>query len=131
MTDRGGSRLGAISLLVPDYAPAIAFFVSGLGWTLCEDIAQGETRWVTVAPPGGGCRIVLARADGPSQQTMIGAQGGGRVWLFLQTDDFDRDAARITAAGGQFEEPPRSEAYGRVAVGRDPWGNRWDLIQPA
>jgi predicted enzyme related to lactoylglutathione lyase len=83
-----------------------------------------------VEPPAGGCRLVLARADLPAQRAAIGAQGGGRVWLFLQTDDFDRDAARLTDAGAIFEERPRHEPYGKVAVWRDPWGNRWDLIQP-
>lgn len=121
--------LYALSLIVPDYDEAIGFFCTGLGWTLCEDIPQGHKRWVTVAPAGSGARLVLARAEGAGQRAAIGAQGAGRVWLFLATDDFARDAARITAAGGHFEEPPRDEPYGRVAVWRDPWGNRWDLIQ--
>lgn len=123
-----GAGLYAISLIVPDYDKAIRFFCDGLGWTLCEDIPQGPKRWVTVAGPQGA-RLVLARAEGAEQVAAIGTQGAGRVWLFLATDDFDRDAARIRAAGGQFEEPPRDEPYGRVAVWRDPWGNRWDLIQ--
>ena len=125
-----GARLAALSLIVPDYDPAIAFFRAALGFHLTEDIPQGAKRWVTMEAPGGGARIVLARADGPQQQVAIGAQGGGRVWLFLQTDDFARDAARLTAAGAVFEEQPRHEPYGIVAVWRDPWGNRWDLIQP-
>lgn len=124
-----GAGLFAVSLIVPDYDAAIRFFCDGLGWTLCEDIPQGEKRWVTVSGPSGA-RLVLARAEGAAQKAAIGAQGAGRVWLFLTTDDFDRDAARIRAAGGQFEEPPRNEPYGRVAVWSDPWGNRWDLIQP-
>ena len=123
-------RLTALSLIVPDYDPAIRFFCDGLGWRLHDDIDQGRKRWVTVAPPGGGFKLVLARAEGAEQQAGIGAQGAGRVWLFLETRDFAKDAARITAAGGQFEEAPRDEPYGRVAVWRDPWGNRWDLIQP-
>jgi predicted enzyme related to lactoylglutathione lyase len=122
--------LFAVSLIVPDYDVAIRFFCDGLGWTLCEDIDQGSKRWVTVQAKGGA-RLVLARAEGTAQLAAIGAQGAGRVWLFLQSKDFDGDAARIIAAGGQFEEPPRDEPYGRVAVWRDPWGNRWDLIQPA
>ena len=130
MTERAAQHLGAVSLIVPDYDEAIAFFCTGLGWTLCEDIPQGAKRWVTVAPETGGCRLVLARAEGKAQRAVIGAQGGGRVWLFLYTDDFARDATRLTHAGAVFEEPPRSEPYGRVAVWRDPWGNRWDLIQP-
>ena len=129
MTD--GACLFALSLIVPDYDAAIDFFCGGLGWALCEDIQQGAKRWVTVAPGPSGARMVLAKAEGPDQIAAIGKQGAGRVWLFLETADFDRDAARITAAGGRFEEPPRDEAYGRVAIWRDPWGNRWDLIQRA
>ncbi len=126
----GRPRLMALSLIVPDYDPAIRFFCDRMGWTLRDDIDHGHKRWVTVAPPGAGFKMVLARAEGETQRRGIGAQGAGRVWLFLETDDFDTDAARITAAGGQFEEAPRDEPYGRVAVWRDPWGNRWDLIQP-
>jgi predicted enzyme related to lactoylglutathione lyase len=121
-------------LIVPDYDEAIGFFCKGLGWTLCEDVAQGHKRWVTVQPPGGGCRLVLAQAEGATQSRTIGAQGGaqggGRVWLFLHTNDFAADQARLVAAGAIFEEVPRDEPYGRVAVWRDPWGNRWDLIEP-
>ena len=123
-------KLSAFSLLVPDYDTGIAFFCGGLGFTLVEDRPQGSKRWVTVSPPGQELRLVLARADTPAQQAAIGQQAGGRVWLFLQTDDFARDAATITAAGGIFEEIPRHEPYGIVAVWRDPFGNRWDLIQP-
>ena len=97
---------------------------------LTEDVDQGRKRWITVAAPGGGPKLVLARAEGAEQAAAIGAQGGGRVWLFLTTDDFARDAARLTAAGARFEEAPRHEPYGTVAVWRDPWGNRWDLIGP-
>ncbi len=125
-----GARLAALSLIVPDYDPAIAFFRAALGFEVTEDIPQGAKRWVTLEAPGGGARLVLARAEGAAQQAAIGAQGGGRVWLFVQTDDFARDAARLTAAGAIFEEAPRHETYGIVAVWRDPWGNRWDLIQP-
>ncbi len=125
-----GARLAALSLIVPDYDPAIAFFRAALGFEVTEDIPQGTKRWVTLQGPGGGARLVLARAEGAAQQAAIGAQGGGRVWLFVQTDDFARDAARLTAAGAIFEEAPRHETYGIVAVWRDPWGNRWDLIQP-
>lgn len=124
-----GARLTTIALIVPDYAPALAFYVAGLGFGLTEDFAQGSKRWVTIAPPGGGARLLLARAEGARQRDAIGNQAGGRVFLFLETDDFARDAARITAAGGTFEEQPRHEAYGTVAVWRDPFGNRWDLIQ--
>jgi catechol 2,3-dioxygenase-like lactoylglutathione lyase family enzyme len=124
--------IAALALVVPDYDAAIAFFVGGLGFDLLDDIDQGRKRWVRVAPPGGqGAALVLARAEGTRQRAAIGDQAGGRVFLFLETADFARDAARITAAGGRFEEAPRDEAYGRVAVWRDPFGNRWDLIQPA
>lgn len=126
----GGSRLSGLSLLVPDYHSAIAFFVGTLGFRLTADLEDGRKRWVTVEPPGGGCRLILARADTPQQRATIGAQGAGRVWLFLETDDFARDHARMTAQGVEFEEAPRYEAYGIVAVWRDPFGNRWDLIQP-
>ena len=123
-------RLAALSLLVADYDAAIAFFCDGLGFSLTEDIPQGAKRWVTVSPAGQNLRLVLARADTSAQRAAIGQQAGGRVWLFLHTDDFARDAAKITAAGGVFEEAPRYEVYGTVAVWRDPFGNRWDLIQP-
>ncbi len=123
-------RLAALSLLVPDYDAAISFFCDGLGFSLTEDIPQRTKRWVTVSPPGQSIRLVLARADTAAQRTAIGQQAGGRVWLFLHTDDFVRDAAKITAAGGVFEEDARHEVYGTVAVWRDPFGNRWDLIQP-
>jgi len=122
-------RLTALSLVVPDYAAGLAFFRDGLGFAVTDDLDQGTKRWITVQAPGGGPRVVLARADTPAQATAIGNQAGGRVWLFLDTDDFARDAARITAAGGVFEDPPRHEPYGTVAVWRDPFGNRWDLIQ--
>ena len=123
--------IGALALVVPDYDSAIRFFCDGLGFRLTADIDQGDKRWVTVQPAGGGVQIVLAQAVGARQQAAVGDQAGGRVWLFLHSDDFARDAARITAAGGVFEEAPRHEDYGIVAVWRDPWGNRWDLLQPA
>ncbi len=132
MTALAGSqaRLAALSIVVPDYAQGIAFYCTTLGFRLTEDLDQGAKRWVTVEPPGGGPRIVLARADTPDQRHAIGNQAGGRVWLFLQTDDFDRDHRRMIAAGVMFEETPRREPYGKVAVWRDPFGNRWDLIGP-
>jgi catechol 2,3-dioxygenase-like lactoylglutathione lyase family enzyme len=123
-----GARLGALALVVPDYDVAIAFFVGVLGFRLTADLDQGRKRWVTVEPPGGGVQIVLARADGQQQSAAIGNQAGGRVFLFLETDDFARDHARMLAAGVHFEERPRHESYGTVAVWRDPFGNRWDLI---
>ena len=124
-----GARLGALALLVPDYDAAIFFFVSVMGFRLTADIDQGRKRWVTVEPPGGGMSLVLARAEGPVQSAAVGSQAGDRVFLFLETDDFARDHARMTAAGILFEEEPRHEAYGTVAVWRDPFGNRWDLIE--
>lgn len=124
-----GLRLAAVSLVVPDYDAAIGFFTA-IGFALTEDIPMRAKRWVTVEPPGGGARLVLARADGPRQAAAVGDQAGGRVWLFLHTDDFNATAARLTAAGAVFEEPPRHEPYGTVAVWRDPFGNRWDLIEP-
>ena len=123
------ARLGALALLVPDYDAAILFFVGVLGFRLTADIDQGRKRWVTVEPPGGGASLVLARADGPQQRAAVGKQAGDRVFLFLETDDFARDHARMTAAGILFEEAPRVEPYGTVAVWRDPFGNRWDLIE--
>jgi catechol 2,3-dioxygenase-like lactoylglutathione lyase family enzyme len=124
------TRISALALVVPDYDAALAFYVGTLGFRLCEDIDQGRKRWVTVEPPGGGTRLVLARAEGAAQAAVIGNQAGGRVFLFLSTDDFARDHAAMTAAGVTFEEAPRHEAYGTVAIWRDPFGNRWDLIGP-
>ena len=124
------ARISALALVVPDYDAAIAFYVGKLGFRLTEDIAQGDKRWVTVEPPGGGARLVLARADGAAQSAAIGNQAGGRVFLFLSTDDFARDHALMLAAGVCFEDAPRHEPYGSVAVWRDPFGNRWDLIGP-
>lgn len=122
-------RLGAVAIVVPDYDSAIAFYTRSCGFALTADIDQGHKRWVTVQPPGGGAHLVLARAETAAQSAAIGNQAGGRVWLFLHTDDFRRDHARMTAAGVLFEEPPRAEPYGMVAVWRDPFGNRWDLIE--
>ena len=122
----------AIALVVPDYDEALAFYVGKLGFRLIEDIPQGPgKRWVTVAPPGnlGGTMLLLARAATPNQEQAIGDQSGGRVFLFLETDDFARDHAAMLAAGVTFEDEPRHETYGSVAVWRDPFGNRWDLLQ--
>jgi catechol 2,3-dioxygenase-like lactoylglutathione lyase family enzyme len=124
------ARIAALALVVPDYDAAIAFYVGTLGFRLTQDIDQGRKRWVTVEAPGGGPRLVLARAEGDTQARAIGNQAGGRVFLFLQTDDFARDHAAMLAAGVIFEEAPRHEPYGTVAVWRDPFGNRWDLSGP-
>ena len=122
-------RLGAVALIVPDYQAGLDFYVGKLGFDLIEDVDQGRKRWITIAPPGGGCALVLARADTEAQRAAIGAQGAGRVWLFLETTDFAKDHAAMLAAGVLFEEAPRHEDYGIVAVWRDPFGNRWDLLQ--
>lgn len=124
------AQISAVTLVVPDHDAAIAFYVGVMGFRLTADVDQGAKRWVTVQPPGGGAQLVLARAEGAEQHAAIGAQAGGRVFLFLKTDDFARDHARMTAAGVAFEEAPRVESYGTVAVWRDPFGNRWDLIGP-
>ena len=121
--------MGAVALIVPDYQAGLDFYVGKLGFNLIEDVDQGRKRWITVAPPGGGCALVLARADSEAQRAAIGAQGAGRVWLFLETLDFAQDHAAMLAAGVVFEEAPRHEDYGIVAVWRDPFGNRWDLLQ--
>jgi predicted enzyme related to lactoylglutathione lyase len=123
-------KVTALALVVPDYQAGLDFYAQGLGFTVTANLDQGRKRWVTIRGPDGGPDIVLARADTDRQRAAIGDQCGGRVFLFLQTDNFARDAARITTAGGVFEELPRAESYGTVAVWRDPFGNRWDLIQP-
>ncbi|SFR35782.1 Catechol 2,3-dioxygenase [Yoonia tamlensis] len=123
-------HLALLSLLVPDYDAGIAFYVGKMGFDLLENTDMGDAkRWVRVAPKGAQTAFLLARAVGEEQIAAIGNQGGGRVWLFLQTDDFNRDHAVMLANGVQFEEQPRDEPYGRVAVFCDPFGNRWDLIQ--
>lgn len=122
-------KLASVSLIVPEYDEAIAFYCERMGFDLIADIDQGRKRWVEVRPAQGGASFVLARADGPVQEAAIGAQGAGRVWLFLQTDDFARDHAKLLRAGVMFEEEPRVEPYGTVAVFRDIFGNRWDLIE--
>jgi catechol 2,3-dioxygenase-like lactoylglutathione lyase family enzyme len=124
--------LSAVTVLVPSYDAGLAFFVTGLGFALIEDSDLGAgKRWVLVAPSATSqTRILLAQPGNDAQALAIGNQTGGRVFLFLHTDDFDRDAARVQAAGGVFQEPPRDEVYGRVAVFKDPFANLWDLIQP-
>ena len=113
-----------------DYDEAIAFFTRALGFELLEDtaLAAGK-RWVRVAPPAtNGAALLLARAATPEQERAVGDQSGGRVFLFLETEDFARDRARMLAAGVRFTEEPRHEAYGTVAVFLDLYGNKWDLI---
>ena len=124
-------RLSLTALLVRDYDEALAFYVGKVGFELVEDTDQGGgKRWVVVRPPGSDAALLLAQAMG-GQAARIGDQAGGRVFLFLETDDFDRDHARMSAAGVRFLEPPRREPYGTVAVFEDLYGTRWDLIQPA
>lgn len=120
-----------LALVVPDYDAAIAFYCGALGFTLVEDNGlEDDKRWVVVRPPGGdGASLLLARAADARQAGAVGNQAGGRVGFFLNTDDFARDHAAYVARGVVFEEAPRHEAYGTVAVFRDPFGNRWDLIQ--
>lgn len=125
-------NIAAVTLLVPDYDEAIAYYVGKLGFTLVEDTALSPTkRWVVVAPPGSGeTGLLLAQADSPHQREAIGNQTGGRVFLILKTDDFDRDFARFKQAEVEFLENPRLEAYGKVVVFRDAFGNKWDLLEP-
>ena len=121
-----------VALVVRDYDEAIALYVGLLGFRLLEDTARPEQnkRWVVVAPPGtGGTSLLLARASTSEQSGFIGNQSGGRVFLFLQTDDFWRDYNRFVAAGVEFIREPKEEPYGTVAVFQDLYGNRWDLLQ--
>lgn len=121
-----------ISLVVREYEEAVDFYVGTLGFKLLEDSPRPEQnkRWVVVAPPGSsGASLLLARASTPEQRALIGNQTGGRVFLFLQTDDFWRDYNRFVEAGVEFARPPSEEAYGIVAVFKDLYGNLWDLLQ--
>ncbi|HEV2622691.1 MAG TPA: VOC family protein [Frateuria sp.] len=125
-------HIGAIALLVRDYDEAIAYFTGCLGFTLIEDAPQGpDKRWVVVAPPGSheAC-LLLAKAADPRQLHAVGNQSGGRVLLFLETEDFRASYEAMRAMGVRFCEAPREEAYGTVAVFEDLYGNRWDLLQP-
>ncbi len=123
-------RLDLVTLVVPDYDPAIAFFVDALGFELVEDTPRGAKRWVVVRPPGGGAGLLLARADGEAQAAAVGNQTGGRVGFFLQVDDFATTYDRMREHGVTFEEEPRHEEYGTVVVFRDVAGNTWDLLGP-
>jgi catechol 2,3-dioxygenase-like lactoylglutathione lyase family enzyme len=125
-------HLSLVTLVVPDYDAAILYYRDVLGFTLIEDTALScGKRWVRVQPSGGGTAFLLAKAVGETQSAAIGNQTGGRVSFFLQTDDFARDFAALTAKGVVFMEPPRHERYGSVAVFKDPFGNKFDLIGPA
>ncbi|TCP65846.1 VOC family protein [Sphingomonas sp. PP-CE-1G-424] len=124
-------RLNLTALLVDDYETALSFFVGKLGFELREDTALADDkRWVVVAPYGAASGLLLARAVGDRQRRAIGDQSGGRVFLFLETDDFTRDYLAYTEQGIRFVEAPRHEPYGTVAVFEDLYGNRWDLIEP-
>lgn len=123
--------LSGVTVVVDDYDAAIAFYVGVLGFDLIDDTPIGAKRWVRVRPRGGETALVLARGEGARQTARIGDQTGGRVFLFLETDDFDRDYVRYRDAGVRFQESPREESYGRVAVFADPYGNLWDLIEPS
>ena len=125
-------HLAHLALVVEDYDDAIAFYTEKLGFTLVEDTRMSETkRWVLVAPPGATeCKLLLARAVGDEQLSRVGNQTGGRVFLFLHTDDFWRDYRRYRDAGITFVREPAEEAYGTVAVFQDLYGNLWDLIEP-
>ncbi|MFV3129939.1 VOC family protein [Niveispirillum sp. KHB5.9] len=123
--------IGALTLLVRDYDEAIAWYRDKAGFQLVGDTdLGGGKRWVLMAPRGAlETRLLLARAVGPEQEAQVGCQAGGRVFLFLHTDDFVRDHAAMQAAGVVFLEEPRHEAYGSVAVFQDLYGNKWDLLQ--
>ena len=125
-------KLFQITLVVPDYDTAIAFYRDRMGFELVEDTDLGQgKRWVVVRPGATGADILLARAVSDPQIGSIGNQTGGRVAFFLESDDFAADHARLTAAGVTFLEAPRHESYGSVVVFEDPFGNKWDLIQRA
>ncbi|NZA26208.1 VOC family protein [Luteimonas sp. SJ-92] len=126
--------LGLVSLVVRDYDEAIAFFVGTLGFRLVEDmpVPEQSKRWVVVSPPGAAeCQLLLARASTPEQESRIGGQTGGRVFLFLYTDDFWRDYEAYRSRDVVFVREPKQEPYGTVAVFRDLYGNLWDLVQPS
>lgn len=126
--------LAHVALVVRDYDEALAFYVGKLGFTLVEDTYQPEQdkRWVTIRPPGASAdatTILIARASDEHQARYIGDQAGGRVFLFLSTDDFDRDHEAFTAEGVEWVRPPVVQSYGKVAVFADLYGNRWDLVE--
>ena len=125
-------QLAHIAMVVKDYDEAIAYYIEKLGFALVEDTDMGGgKRWVVVAPPGSQCSLLLAKAANDEQFSRVGNQAGGRVFLFLHTDDFQRDYRAMKAQGVKFTEEPRYETYGTVVVFADLYGNKWDLIQPA
>jgi catechol 2,3-dioxygenase-like lactoylglutathione lyase family enzyme len=124
-------NIAHVAIVVRDYDEAIAFYTRALGFELIEDtILSAEKRWVLVGPTGNrGMSLLLAKASNPEQESRVGNQTGGRVFLFLHTDDFNRDHNAMLAHGVRFIEGPREEIYGTVAVFEDLYGNRWDLVQ--
>lgn len=124
--------IATVALIVANYDEAISWYVDRLGFVLTEDVdLGGGKRWVTITPgKGQGARLLLAEASGDAQRDAIGNQTGGRVFLFLETDDFARDHALMLEKGVEFREAPRHETYGTVAVFADLYGNLWDLIEP-
>jgi catechol 2,3-dioxygenase-like lactoylglutathione lyase family enzyme len=126
-------QIAHIALLVNDYEEAIEFYTSKLHFRVIEDIRLTDTkRWVLIAPPGQtSCCLLLARAADETQKAVVGKQAGGRVFLFLYTDDFWRDYYQMLEKGIRFIRPPSQEAYGMVAVFEDLYGNLWDLLQPS
>lgn len=131
MTQYVQQQIGSVALVVENYNDAIAFYTQKLSFTLIEDTdLGGGKRWVQVAPPSAtGTKLLLAQASTAEQKKAIGNQTGGRVFLFLETNDFRRDYARMKAKGVVFLEEPRTEPYGTVAVFIDLYGNKWDLLQ--
>ena len=124
-------HISSVALLVRDYDEAIRFFTQALRFVLLEDEQRaGGKRWVRVSPSAGGAALLLARAATPEQELAIGNQSGGRVFMFLRTDDFHADFEHMKAHGVRFTEAPRHEAYGTVVVFLDLYGNKWDLIGP-
>ena len=127
------SRLQHISILVDSYEKGIVFFTEALGFELLEDVPSltndgRAKRWVVVAPPGGGCSVLLAQADGERQKQGVGDQFFGRVGLFLRVEEFHLVYQYLSREGVKFLSEPREESYGWVAVFEDPWGNKWDLL---
>lgn len=124
-------RIATVALVVADYDAAIAWYTEKLQFRLFEDAdLGGGKRWVTVGPADGGMRLLLAEAKNDEERSRIGNQAGGRVFLFLETDDFARDHSAMLSRGVDFKEEPRREVYGTVAVFADLHGNLWDLIEP-
>ncbi len=126
-----GRRIATVALVVADYDEAIAWYSEKLGFSVAENVDLGDGKcWVAMSAGQGGARLLLAKADGERQSARVGDQTGGRVFLFLETDDFARDHRAMLAKGVSFREEPRHEAYGTVAVFSDLYGNLWDLIEP-